>query len=568
MKHFKKFISKIFTVDVLAWLFPVLLIVPNIALAITEQDAVLAKATDIILPLGVYYIIMSLSTAVGRTVLFCLPLMIFAAFQIVLLYLYGESIIAIDMYLNIVTTNPGEVAELLGNLLIAIATIVIIYVPVIIWSTISMFRQQRCGKKVLRRCRISGIVMSAVGLWLLVACYATSDRYSLRRNIFPVNVIANMVDAVNRTIDTSRYHNTSAEYSYESVATHPRDIREVYVLVIGETSRADNWQLFGYDRPTNPMLSKRDGIIKFPKTLTESNTTHKSVPMLLSPLDASTFGDSIYSTKGIFAAFNEAGFNTAFFSNQQRNRSFIDFFGAQAQVSDYIKDKNPLADDLDLVDILSNFITTSPGDKLFITLHTYGSHFNYHERYDKRFRRFVPDNASEASIQNRSQLVNAYDNTILYTDYLLDSIVTCLDSLGVPAALIYTSDHGEDIFDDERERFLHASPTPTFTQIHVPLLIWTSRAYNDAFPQIAANAESNSDKNVSSSRSLFSTILALAGIATPKYDTTADLCSKYFRETPRIYLNDYNEAVTLREAGFRRQDIKNSQTNNIDIGEK
>lgn len=549
----------------LAWVFPILLIIPNIALAITEYDPAIVKATDIILPLGIYYLMVGTSPHIGRTVLFCLPLMIFAAFQIVLLYLYGESIIAIDMFLNIVTTNVKEVKELLSNLVIAIVIILVIYLPPIVWASISMFRHQICKRPSVKACRKTGLILTAAGLIMMTTCYASVSRYSIRRNIFPVNVIANMIEAINRTIDTNRYHLTSSSYEYNSFATHTRDIKEVYVLFIGETSRADNWQIFGYNRPTNPKLSQRNGLVSYPKALSESNTTHKSVPMLLSPLTASTFGDSVYSTKGIAAAFNEAGFNTAFFSNQRRNRSFIDFFCAQSQVSDYIKDKKPDAHDIDLFYNMKHYIEKTPADKLFITLHGYGSHFNYRERYDERFRYFIPDNASEASFENRNQLVNAYDNTILYTDYLLDLIMQYLDSLNIPAALIYTSDHGEDIFDDERHRFLHSSPTPTYSQIHVPLLIWMSDEYSSTFPNMVENANGNRFKNISSSRSVFNTMISLAGITTSKYDRTADLCAPYYQEKPRLYLSDYNEAVPLREAGIRTQDINALKSHNIEI---
>ena len=125
------------------------LIVPNVALAFTEHDPILSKLTDIALPLGVYYLIMSLTVSVGRTVLCCIPLMVFAAFQIVLLYLYGESIIAIDMFLNVATTNIKEVSELLSNLVIAIVTVILIYVPPIVWAIVLLVRKKRCSKRLL-----------------------------------------------------------------------------------------------------------------------------------------------------------------------------------------------------------------------------------------------------------------------------------------------------------------------------------------------------------------------------------------------------------------------------------
>ena len=561
MKHFKH----ILTPSLLAWIFPVFLIVPNVALAFTEHDPILSKLTDIALPLGVYYLIMSLTVSVGRTVLCCIPLMVFAAFQIVLLYLYGESIIAIDMFLNVATTNIKEVSELLSNLVIAIVTVILIYVPPIVWAIVLLVRKKRCSKRLLWSLRVTGFISAATGILLLTASCIFLPGYSVRRSVFPINVIANMIEAVNRTVDTSRYHASSSAYTYGSELTHDRGLREIYVLVIGETSRADNWQLYGCDRPTNPKLSLRDGLVVFSKPLSESNTTHKSVPMLLSPLSAATFGDSICFTKGICSAFNEAGFNTAFFSNQRPNRSFIDFFAYQAQTTEFIRDNHPGANDIDLIDHLNDFIERSPADKLFVVLHCYGSHFNYRERYDDNSRVFTPDNASEASVLNRRELVNAYDNSIVATDAMLDNIIASLDSLSVPAAVFYTSDHGEDIFDDERGRFLHASPTTTFTQIHVPLIIWLSRAYRETFPAVTGLLESNSGRNVSTSRSLFPTVMSVAGISSPHVSATDDLSSPQYTEKPRLYLNDYNEPVSLRKAGFRNYDIKNAERYNISI---
>ena len=103
------------------------------------------------------------------------------------------------------------------------------------------------------------------------------------------------------------------------------------MVVIGETARAANWQLFGYGRETNPRLSRRSGLIAMPHTLSEINTTHKSVPMLLSYLDSENFGDSVAHTRSFFEAFNGAGYSTAFISNQRRNGSYIEFYGDEAQ---------------------------------------------------------------------------------------------------------------------------------------------------------------------------------------------------------------------------------------------
>lgn len=549
MKHFNQS-------NLLAYLFPLLLIIPNIALAITEQDNLASKITDVILPIAVYGLLMTLSRNVARTVLFCLPLMILAAFQIVLIYLYGESIIAIDMFLNVVTTNTKEVGELLGNLIIAIVTVVVIYLPPIVYSIVLIIRRDNSSCQALKKLRRISLVLLILGGLSLIAAYATSSRYSMRRNIFPVNVICNLFDAAGRTVQTANYHKTSADFSYHAASTRSDSLPEIYVVVVGETSRADNWQLLGYNRPTNPRLSQRDNLVAFSKAMSESNTTHKSVPMLLSHLTADTFGDSITLVKGISEAFREAGFATAYFSNQQRNHSFIDFFGLQADTTVFVKDSASNALDETLVEQLRSYLAKNHNQKTFVILHTYGSHFLYRERYDDKFRVFKPESATEATAENRDQLINAYDNTILYTDTLLDDVISAIDSLDIPAAMIYTSDHGEDIFDDYRNRFLHASPTPTFTQLHVPMLIWTSDSYNNLYPEKLTTARHHSDLPVSSSSSMFHTIMSLAGITSPYSSSELDLCSPSFTPRSLRYLDDYNEGLPLKEAGLREPDFE------------
>ena len=102
------------------------LMVPNIALCFTEHFTPLQSATNIILPLGIIWLLMSITRKVGVTVWCMFPLFFFAAFQLVLLSIYGRSVIAVDMFLNVVTTNSSEAGELLKGLLPAIGCVVVL----------------------------------------------------------------------------------------------------------------------------------------------------------------------------------------------------------------------------------------------------------------------------------------------------------------------------------------------------------------------------------------------------------------------------------------------------------
>lgn len=536
------------------WAFPLLLIVPNIGLFITEQYSFPAKCANILLPFGVYLLLMGISSRTGRAILF-FPLCVLCAFQIVLFFLFGESIIAIDMFMNVMTTNASEVAELLGNLLGAIVLVVILYLPPLCFAVVMTVRRIRAPRPVLRRARIAGTACLLLGLILVFIAEIMSSRFSVMRQIFPCNVCGNIVTAIIRDKESKNYFNTSQSFSYNASATHPDSIPEIYVFVVGETARAADWQLFGYGRPTNPRLSQRRNLTAFSRALTEINTTHKSVPMLMSSLSSENFGDSVAHVRSVFKAFSEAGFRTLFISNQNRNGSYIDFYGEEADSALFLEAVGGRKPDMDVIAPLAQAVDSDRGNKLFVILHTYGSHFEYRHRYPASMAFFTPESDSKAERSNRPQLINAYDNTIRYTDALLDSIISVIDRPGVRSALVYTSDHGEDIFDDDRSRFLHASPVPTYWQLHVPLIIWTSDGYATQWPRKARALAANASRDVSTSLSVFHTLVDLAGISTPFFRPESSLASRRYTPAPRRYLNDYNESVPFAHAGFHPEDF-------------
>jgi len=276
----------------------------------------------------------------------------------------------------------------------------------------------------------------------------------------------------------------------------------------------------------------------------------------MSALDCEDFADSIFCVRGIIDTFAEAGYSTVWLSNQRRNNSLIDFFGNRADLHRFLTDDGNRHFDMELVPHLKSAIDSTCSRPVFAVLHTYGSHFNYKERYPAEYAYFLPEPSAEAEAANRDGLINAYDNTILYTDAVLDSIMNTLEATGRPAALLYLADHGEDIFDDNRHRFLHASPTPTYWQIHVPMVLWINCAMRQTRHGLYETALANRNRNVSSSRSAFHTLVSLAGVNTPQLKPDASLVSTSYREPQRVYLNDYNEAVTLEESGLKKQDFE------------
>ena len=534
--------------------FFVALIIPNCVLANTEPYSVWTVEALILMPLGFY---MMWSVALRRSgvmIWLAFPFIFFCAFQIVLLYLFGNSIIATDMFTNLLTTNPGEAGELLGNIYPSVVLVCVIYLP-LLWLAAREIGHKRYITRTARmNIGLTGAALFALGLLALWPAYHVSeDRHVLRDEIFPLNVLYNLGLSGSEFRKSFNYEKTSAGFSYEAERTAEVPGREVYVYIIGEASRAMNWQLYGYGRKTNPLLSQEEGLVVFRDVLTQSNTTHKSVPLILSSV-ATDEHDELYRRKGLPALFNEAGFDTWFISNQSRQGAMIDHLAHDAKHLIYIRSPRH---DTQLLDEMRKAIEKSTSRKLFFILHCYGSHFSYHQRYPREFAYFQPDNDVAIAKQHRPMLVNAYDNSVRYTDYVLSKIIDYLGSLeNTSSALLYCADHGEDLIDDHRERFLHASPTTTAYQLYVASLAWFSESYRERFPEKIAAAEANATAPATT-HALFHTMADMASIRGRFLTTKVSLVSPDFdRTAPRRYLNDHNEAVPYRKTGLRPEDME------------
>lgn len=523
----------------------------------------LASFANFMLPAGLLLFIMTMRNRVGTNVMILIPFMVLAAFQIVLLFLYADgSIIGVDMFLNVTTSNTSEAKELLNNLQPAILTVIALYLPVIVLAAIAMRARVRTSATTLSRARMSAVALCVAGVVVVGTCMVTDSRYRIDEKLYPVNVLSNLGSAFIRSSEARNYAATSANHTFDARSTRPDNRREIYVAVVGETSRADNWQLLGYDRFTTPRLCSlgRGQLAAYRNAMSESNTTHKSVPLMLSTLSAKDFADSLNYVKSVVTAFKEAGFHTAYITTQCRNGSYIDFFASEADTTMYIREPQPgVIDfsvyDIDLLKPLDSLLACED-TKLFVVLHQYGSHFNYADRYPRSEAFFLPDKTSEAAADNRGSLINAYDNSIRQTDELLFSVITRLDSINCDGGMIYTSDHGEDIFDDSRGRFLHASPTPTYYQLHVPMLVYLTPSLSNRRPDLINHARIHQDCKVSTSESFTPTLLHMAGIHSPRLDPTKALTSsKYEEVADRLFLSDRNRAQNLYESGFRAEDF-------------
>lgn len=534
------------------------MLIPNIVLAVTEPYGFTTIVASLLIPAGFYIVWATIYSRPGVMILWAIPFMILCAFQLVISYLFGNSIIAVDMFTNIFTTNVSEAGELLASIYPAVILVCVIYIPIIILAARSSIKKQTLERVRRRNGLRLGFVILAAGCIFAAGSDIRNRAFAVKYHIFPANVCYNTKLSVKRWVKSKSFHDTSKDFKFNAVKKKHGGQREVYVLVIGEAARAASWSLFGYERETTPHLRANSSVIPLNDVITESNTTHKSVPIILSPVSAENY-DSIYYKKSIVSMFKEAGFKTIFISNQMANRSFIEFFGHEAD--EFIdltlpgKTSNEDRYDEEIIPEFERALSSSDED-LFIVIHTYGSHATHFKRYPRSFARFTPDEVPKISVAYKDIITNAYDNSIAYTDYVLNGFIKVLENAGVCSALLYCSDHGEDLMDDDRKKFLHASPTTTYYQLHIAALAWLSDEYNDLYPDKADAIRANSGDPGTTSH-IFHTIGDMASVESGVIDPTRSFASRQWINNPhRMYINDYNEAVNVLNTGLTDMDMK------------
>lgn len=315
--------------------------------------------------------------------------------------------------------------------------------------------------------------------------------------------------------------------------------REIYVLVIGETGRADRWQLNGYHRETTPLLSKTQGAVSLSDTITGWAWTRMSVPVIITRKQSSN-QNVFFPEKSIVSAFGEAGFKTYWLTTQGPlglHESSVALHAQEADETRFLSLTDYQGDNIYDGALLKPLkeVLAKDEKKQFIVLHTLGSHYDYSNRYPKSFDRFLPSlkGNKQASLHKTSQrevMNNSYDNSILYTDYVLSQFITALKNTGEQAALFYTSDHGENLFDNECLISGHGHGTEA--DFRVASLWWNSEKYESVHPEKVTNLKNRHNKPLTTEH-VFNTLLDAADIRYPDEKLSQSIISKQWKPAAR-----------------------------------
>ncbi|MEJ5072513.1 phosphoethanolamine transferase EptA [Enterobacter ludwigii] len=436
-----------------------------------------------------------------------------------------------SMIANIIDTTPAEsfalastkmVLTLLlsGLLAVIIAWWVRVKKPLNAWRGVAL-RVTSLG--------ISGLLIVLIAL-LFYKDYASMFRNNkeLVKSLNPSNSIV----AVNSWYAHNRLAHLPLVRIGEDATQKPvmknAPRHNLTILVLGETSRADNFSLGGYGRETNPRM-KQDNVVYFPNTASCGTATAISVPCMFSNMPRAHYNEELAQhQEGLLDIVQRAGINVLWNENDGGCKGACDRVPHQ--------DMNRLNlpgqcidgecyDDV-LFHGLEDYINHLKGDGV-IVLHTIGSHGpTYYHRYPKNLRTFSPTcDSNEIQNCSKEQLVNTYDNTIVNVDYIVDKTIKLLQSKQdtLTTSLVYLSDHGESL--GENGVYLHGLPWSIApdTQKHVPMVIWLSDDYQQRYKVNYQCLKDHAKANHYSQDNLFSTVLGLAGVSTKEYKASDDI---------------------------------------------
>ncbi|MEA8799550.1 phosphoethanolamine transferase EptA [Klebsiella aerogenes] len=445
-----------------------------------------------------------------------------------------------SMIANIFDTTPAESFALLstqmvivlglsGLLMVLVAWWIKIRRPASFWRGAAM--------------RLLNIAVSALLIVLVAALFYKDYASVFRNNKELVKSLSpsNSIVALNSWYAHNRMDNLPlvkiGEDAKQKAVMHNGARKNLTIVVLGETSLAENFSLGGYDRETNPRL-KQDDVVYFPKTTSCGTATAVSVPCMFSNMPRAHYDEELaHHQEGVLDILQRAGVQVLWNDNDGGCKGACDRVPHQNVTNLNLSGEcidGECYDDV-LFHNLDSYIDNLQQDGI-IVLHTIGSHGpTYYNRYPAEFKKFTPTcDTNEIQSCTQQQLTNTYDNTILYVDYVVDKAIKLLQSKQdrFTTSLVYLSDHGESLGEDGV--YLHGLPYSIApdTQKHVPMLLWLSPDYQQRYGVSSQCLQQQAKTNDYSQDNLFSTLLGLLGVDTREYQAKDDLLTPC-RETGR-----------------------------------
>ena len=435
-----------------------------------------------------------------------------------------------SMVRNVIRTDVAEARELLTWDMLGAVMLMGVLPAAALWLV--YFPRVSIRRALLRRMLflVAMLLITSVGV---IATF--QDLSSLMRNdkalrylVAPGNYIVSVTRVISEEARSPKGLRQVVAPDARQQAHAPSTKPHLLVVVVGETARAQNWGLSGYERQTTPQLSTLN-VINFGDVTACGSNTEVSVPCMFSLTGRRNYDrESIVGSESLLHVLERAGIKTLWRDNQSGCKGVCDGLLFESYSN---PPESPLCDDQACRDAvmlqgLHNAIDDNPGDTV-VVLHQLGNHGPaYFKRYPEALRTFQPDcRSSDLGSCTRQEIVNAYDNAILATD---DFLAKTIKMLGQDAthdtAMIYVSDHGESL--GEGNVYLHGLPYSIApdTQIKVPMVAWLSPGMASSSGVNTACVRNRATQPISHDN-LFHSVLGLMQVNTEAYDPKLDVFS-------------------------------------------
>lgn len=431
------------------------------------------------------------------------------------------------MLRNVMQTDWREASELLTPDL-GLHVLLALLPVAVIWRVQLRSRTPRAA--LIRRGTSLGAAL-LIGVVALLACFqdfgsAMREHKAMRYQLTPGNVLwsgGRILAGQARNANVPRDPPEAAHRVLLTAARKPT----LLVMVVGETARAANFGLNGYARMNTPELAALD-VINFPNVTSCGTSTEVSVPCMFSPFGRADYDeDRIRNHESLLHLVDRAGLKVSWLDNQSGCKGVcsgldvVDLGGAQVAG---LCEGGHCMDEI-LVHALRDKVAAGQGDRM-IVMHQLGNHGPaYFRRYPQAFEKYAPACANnDLGACSQQEVVNAYDNAIAYTDHVLGQTIAYLKTLQdrYDVAMIYVSDHGESL--GEHGLYLHGVPYAIAPkeQTSVPMVWWlpqeTARNLNVDLACLRTQSQ-----QAASHDNLFSSVLGLLNIDTPRYKKERDL---------------------------------------------
>ncbi|MFG0588720.1 phosphoethanolamine transferase [Acinetobacter sp. YQ_14] len=441
-------------------------------------------------------------------------------------------LITSDQVQNLMQTDMAEARDTWSWHLV-VWTLGMTVLPIIAILMVKLKSEPIVGQ-LLKKVIASVVSLAMVGglLFVFYVDFAAIFRENrdLKGMISPQNMIASFASYYKKKAPKENLPLVTYGEDATMQKTDASKLPKLMVLVVGETARAENFSLNGYSKNTNPKLSKQD-IINFSQVSSCGTATAVSVPCMFSGMPREDYDESLANHReGLLDIAKRAGYQVTWIDNNSGCKGTCDrveeFKIPEPIQKKWCKDEECF-DDI-LIDSFKAYIATIPKDDTrphLVVLHQMGSHGPaYYKRVPPQYKVFKPTCDTNA-IQgcSRDELLNSYDNTLLYTDYVLDSLIETLKTATqYETGLWYLSDHGEST--GESGMYLHGAPyaiAPS-QQTHVPMLMWFSDTWKQQAQKQMSCLSQQRQKELSQDN-LFPTMLSLLDVKTKVIDPKNDM---------------------------------------------